>query len=330
MIVQTKEKNLYILTEERPKEEVVSFIAKKYAQDAGKECKNGKIKITPVIEKGKFCFKWIIQGIKIEGIDKIIVENVSGTSSFVDFLVFVENQDPDPKTSKPLYVIEETKTNPIESRNVSVFQRMAKFVFVEQYPLMKDSEKIMLYTIRRPYFTYPPTFDFGLKSMKTLDVNPVFLQNQYMNGLNVNKDGKLDEPGFKDFDELMKLKNELSTDRDDNIPIRINIEEEIKGEVEKISISAKLEKSGGFDYDPNIGAVSLLSFLSKKLCKSIKQIIIKEHCCDGYKNSKNVEIDSIKDEVERSKGKFVKICNALENNFKVKFHLMVLKCLKKV
>ena len=63
----------------------------------------------------------------------------------------------------------------------------------------------------------------------------------------------------------MKLKNELSTDRDDNIPIKINIEEEIKGGVEKISISAKLEKSGGFDYDPNIGAVSLLSFLSKKL-----------------------------------------------------------------
>ena len=89
----------------------------------------------------------------------------------MDYLVFESEKDPDPLTDIPLYVIEETKTTPSESRNVSVFQRTAKFVTVEQYQIMKSSEKIMFYTFRRPYKTYPPTFTFGIKAMKTLGLS---------------------------------------------------------------------------------------------------------------------------------------------------------------
>lgn len=321
MAEPTVEKNLYILTEERPKEEVVDFIVNRYANDTSSKFKIGKIKFNPTIKNQKFCFKWEIKGVKIEGIGKIIVENVSGTSSFVDFLVFDGNQDPNPETDKPLYAIEETKTTPSESRNVSVFQRMTKFVFIEQYPSMKDSEKIMLYTIRRPYYTYPDTFEFGLKTLKTLGVSSVFLQDRQQPGLNVN-DGKLSEPGFKDFDEFMESKNKIASDSDSDIPIKIKKEKIKNDKLEKISISAKLEKSGGFSNDPNIGAVSGLSFLSKKLCGSIKEIVITNHCCDGYTNPKtHTQVASIKDKVERSKGKFVKICTALEKNFGVKISL---------
>jgi len=304
-------KNLWILTEERPKPEVIEFIVKKYSEEKNVDCKITKIKFKSIIKKKKFCFEWEVKGIKINTIDKIIIKPVSGYSSFVDYLVF-ENLEEPKVSDKPLYLIEETKTTPSESRNVSVFQRTAKFVFIEQYEIFKESEKIMLYTLRKPYKSYPPTFIFGLKAMKTMQVSTHFLQDEEMIGKNVNTDGTLDEPKFENFEEFRKMKNDLSTERNDNTPIEIKIEESFPDEdvPKKISISAKLEKSGGFSYDPNIGAVSLLSFLSKKLSPKIEDIIIKRHGCEN-----------IKSKVENSEGKLVKIATALKQNFGVKLSL---------
>ena len=196
------EKNLWILTEERPKPEVIEFIVKKYGEDKKVDYEINKIKFKSIIEKKKFCFEWEVEGIKIENIDKIIIQIVSGYSSFVDYLVFESLKAPEDEDT-PLYLIEETKTTNAESRNVAAFQRTAKFVFIEQYERFKESEKIMLYTLRKPYFTYPNTFLFGLKAMKTMQVSIHVLQDDKMIGNHMSTDGTLNDLKFKNFNEAL-------------------------------------------------------------------------------------------------------------------------------
>jgi len=50
--------------------------------------------------------------------------------------------EPD-QNSKPLYAIEETKTDDSESRNTGVYQRSSKFVYVEfYYPGVKKNNAL--------------------------------------------------------------------------------------------------------------------------------------------------------------------------------------------
>jgi hypothetical protein len=125
MAEPTVEKNLYILTEERPKREV---IAKIIEQVTGKPYKIRTIK--PVICCKKFDKMYEVLGTTKTGFPKIIIELVSGTSggergSFVDFLVFQQHESPEPdKKEQPTHAIEETKTTPVESRNTASGQRL--------------------------------------------------------------------------------------------------------------------------------------------------------------------------------------------------------------
>ena len=276
------EKNLWILTEERPKEEVIQIIVEKFSKDKNLKSNISNLKIKPIIENGKFQFKYIIEGVKIDKIKNISLKVISGSEgSFVDFLVF--HQESEPKNiDLPIYVIEETKTNPSESRNVAVFQRTSKFVFAELFPNNNQAEKIMLYSIRKPYFTLPPTFIFGIKAMKTLGVTII--------GLKEAKEGC--NEGFETVDELIKYKNAISTKREDNTPL--SIEKAKKPGVYRIS--GKLEKSGQFSHDPNIGAVTLIAKLIRKLDPKSREIIVYNH---GLTQKM----------VTNSKNKFVKIAN---------------------
>lgn len=275
-------KNLWILTEERPKEEVIRTIVEKFAKDKNLKLNIINLKIKPIIEKRNFQFKYIIEGVKINEIKNIYLKIISGSEgSFVDFLVF--HQESEPKNvDLPIYVIEETKTNPAESRNVAVFQRATKFVFADLFANTRQAEKIMLYSIRKPYFTLPPTFIFGIKAMKTLGVTII--------GLKEAKEGC--NEGFESVDELIKHKNAISTKRIDNTPLSI-----VKTNKSGVyRISGKLVKSGQFSHDPNIGAVILIARLIKKLDPETKEIIVYNH---GLTQRM----------VNNSNNKFVKIAN---------------------
>ena len=95
-----------------------------------------------------------------------MLELASGTSSFVDFLIFQQKESPEPeKEEQPTHVIEETKTTSKEARNVAVQQRLSKFVFIEFFPkIFKNSEKVMLWNIRTETQKNPPdTFVEGIK-----------------------------------------------------------------------------------------------------------------------------------------------------------------------
>ena len=141
-----KSKNIWLLTEERPKRSVLAIILHKFCKDNNIACFIDTIRIIPVLDKNKnFTFTYEIIGFKSNKIDRVFLKTVSGNGSFVDFMLFFQNDEPG-KNDKPEYVIEETKTDDAESRNTGVFQRASKFVYAEFY--YPDAKKIMMYNLQ--------------------------------------------------------------------------------------------------------------------------------------------------------------------------------------
>ena len=80
--------NLYILTEERPKQEVLHTIITRFLQDKNLCAFVDTLKILPIVKENCFTFSYEILGVSCKAIEKIYVKIVSGTSSFVDYLIF--------------------------------------------------------------------------------------------------------------------------------------------------------------------------------------------------------------------------------------------------
>jgi len=251
-------KNLWILTEERPKIEVICNILDKFAKDNQITCFIDTIRILPILDKNrKFSFLYEVVGFYSKKINKVFIKIVSGYSSFVDFLIFYQN-DPPNENDIPLYAIEETKTDDKESRNTGVYQRASKFVYLKYY--YPDIRKIMLYNLRIPQKNIPTkTYIFGIKCLLTLGVEII---------------GKKHDPDiftpFKSVNELIQFKANMRKAPKRNIPILIQQEKEV------IKISGRLYKSGRLSHDPNIGAISLICATLRKLGWE-KEIVITSH-----------------------------------------------------
>jgi hypothetical protein len=92
-------KNLWILTEERPKKEVIEVIFQKYLKDNNISGFIDYIRILPVLDNdNSFSFVYEITGIKTPKIHNIYIKIISGTSSFVDYLVFESINEPNKMT----------------------------------------------------------------------------------------------------------------------------------------------------------------------------------------------------------------------------------------
>ena len=234
-------KNLWILTEEHPKKEVIRSIIEKFAEDRGIENpQTGLFRIVPILENARFTFVYRVEGISCEGINAIFLKNVSGASSFVDFLVFYQDEEPS-ISSQPIYAIEETKTSDAESRNTGVYQRCAKFVFIDFY--YPHTKKIMLYNLKLGQKPVPtPTSIFGTKLLLGLGVEI----------LGKRLDAELFKP-FESIDAIIRFKNGMKRPPRGNVPILL---EKSAGE---IRVSGRLIKSGMLAHDPNIGALTLIS-----------------------------------------------------------------------
>lgn len=243
----TNRKNLWILTEERPKTKVLETIFSYFAKDQNCGFLGDNIRILPLLDKNKcFDFTYQVIGFTCAKVDKVYIKTVSGSSSFTDFLVFY--QDKQPKiTDTPLYAIEETKTDDKESRNTGVFQRCTKFVFLQYY--YPKTKKIMLYDLQVEQKDEPSkTYIFGTRLLLTLGVEII---------------GKeLDKRTFKPFrsiDEVICFKKSMRLPPAGNVPILI-----IKTDA-KIQISGRLYKNGSLSHDPNIGALTIISSVLRKL-----------------------------------------------------------------
>lgn len=86
--------NLWILTEERPKKEVLGAIIEKFTKDRGIACFINNIRILPLLNDDKtFTFTYEVKGLDSQYVNRIFIKTVSGYSSFVDFLVFFQEKN---------------------------------------------------------------------------------------------------------------------------------------------------------------------------------------------------------------------------------------------
>ncbi|MDD3101741.1 MAG: hypothetical protein PHE59_01170 [Patescibacteria group bacterium] len=272
-----KNKNLWILTEERPKREVIANILMMFAKNNEFVCFVDTIRILPILENGKFSFLYEVVGFRCNKIERVFIKSVSGFGSFVDFLIFFQEKQPI-QTDLPIYAIEETKTDDKESRNTGVYQRASKFVFIEKYyPKIK---KVMLYNLQIEQKEIPTaTYIFGTRLLLTLGVEI----------LGKKLDSKIFQP-FHSLDEIIALKKAMRKAHKGNVPILI------KKIGNKITVSGRLYKSDGLAHDPNIGALSLICAVIRELGWD-GEIIITKH---GLKQ-KHIQTDN----------KFIKIANKL-------------------
>ena len=250
-------KKLWILTEERPKKEVILTILEKYLKDRNIACFIDNIRIIPILENRVFTFKYKIIGFHTPKISDIYLKIISGTSSFVDFLVFETINEPN-SNDIPIYAIEETKTDDKESRNTGVYQRCSKFVYIDFfYPNIK---KIMLYNLQiKQKDEATLTYIFGTKMLKTLGVEIL--------GKSGIDDEKFD--AFKSIDELIELKNSMPETKN-------GVSVKFTKNLNSIEISAKLEKGGKLASDPSIGMTAIISAVLRKLGWD-KDIVITKH-----------------------------------------------------
>lgn len=230
--------NLYILTEERPKQEVLRLIIARFLQDRKLCAFVDTLKILPIVKENRFTFSYEILGVSCKGLKKIYVKIVSGTSSFVNYLVFFQNKEPSTKDI-PLYAIEETKTNDSESRNTGVYQRITKFVYINNfYP---QTTKIMLYNLKTDLKKPTQTSIFGTRILRTLGVEIM--------GKNFEENNEILQ-AFESVEELIAYKKSMKKPPKNNVPLNIHKTENV------ICISARLFKANALAHDPNIRAVS--------------------------------------------------------------------------
>ncbi len=274
-------KNLWILTEERPKKEVLQKIFEYFAKDHKCGFLGDTIRIIPQLDKSKcFSFTYEVIGFKCAKVDHIYIKTVSGSSSFTDFLVFYQDAVPTDHDT-PLYAIEETKTDDKESRNTGVYQRCSKFVFLQNY--FPNTKMIMLYALQVSQKEKPTeTYIFGTRLLRTLGVEI----------LGKKLDSKLFTP-FSSIQELILFKKSMRKPPKGNTPILISYSAK---DPKQLNVSGRLYKSGGLSHDPNIGAISIICAVLRKL---------------GWNGKINVVQHGLKQEHIGKNNKFIHIANQL-------------------
>lgn len=281
--------NLWLLTEERPKSSVILQIIKMYCSDfQDKITLKEDIKIKPIIDKGVFKFVYIVEGLKVQYAENIYIKTVSGSSSFLDFLLFKQKQAPTENNFNDnlIMAIEETKTSDDESRNTGVYQRGSKFVYITSF--YNNVKLYMLYNEEleeRKDKKPSDTSIFGTNILLTLGVTIV--------GKNTSEWFK----PFKSLDELIEFKANMRKPPAGNVPI------EIHKFSDRIEISGRLSKpieTGNIGHDPNIGALSMISKCIRTLGWNKDIVITKHGIKQPYVNK------------TKGKNKFLYICKILD------------------
>lgn len=251
-------KTLWILSEERPKVDAITHILQKFSRDSGIAATFSQIKVFPVKDsKQNFSFWYEIVGYSAPEVDRVLLRIVSGNSSFIDFLVFFQESEPQPG-DRPLFMTEETKTDDEESRNTGVYQRCSKFVYAElHYPKIDMNMFYNLHVEQRASQT--DTNIFGTRCLHTLGVT--------VSGKEL--DDEINRP-FSTLEELIAFKSSMRKPPAGNVPIDITVSDN------KLFVSGRLVKSGALAHDPNIGALSLIGATARKLGWT-GEIIVTQH-----------------------------------------------------
>ena len=268
--------NIWILTEEKPKVSVTRQLLSIFCNDFGGIIdRSDLISITPSIHNNVFEFQYIVTGIKLHDIDNIIIKIVSGSSSFMDFLFFLQENAPTEGSTLDnlIFATEETKTSDDESRNTGVYQRCSKFVFIKSYynvPLyMLYNDEASVREEKKP----SDTSIFGTNLLLTIGVKII---------------GKLIDSWFYPFNtiqEIIEFKTRMRRPPGNNIPIEIHM---ISRSL--ITISGRLDKPqniGKIAHDPNIGALSIIAYSLRYLGWQGEIVITRHGVTQNYIDNTN-------------------------------------------
>ena len=276
-------KNLYILTEERAKNDVVEQILELYSDEYNKNAIFNNVNIIPEIKNNKHTFEYKVEGAEIEDINKISLIIVSGYSSFVDFLVFEQENKPNYNNDNLLMLIEETKTSDKESRNTGVYQRSSKFVYADYY--YPNVPKYMLYNSENSDHNKSPT------DTSIFGTNLLLTQNVKIIGKDLSHFKK-----FNSYKELARFKNNMRRPPKGNVPIDITFE------TDRIEVSGRLSKpadAGNIGHDPNIGSLTSIAKSLRVLGWNDRIIItkhgVKQEVVNRMRSNKFLNIASILD-----------------------------------
>ena len=270
--------NLWVLTEERPKSLVIKNIIEIVFRKKSYLGLFNHIRIIPIIDDhNHFTFTYKVLGIDSNQIANIFIKVVKGSSSFVDFLVFLQEEEPSQK-DQPFLIIEETKTTDKESRNTGAGQRATKFPYSKIfYP---NTDQIMLYSSTEEENKNPTESNqFFTRLLITFGVE--------IHGKKLDQD--LFQP-FKTIEELIKFKNNMKKPPKGNVPILIEKKNK------KIQISGRLWKSGSLSHDPNIGQLSIIAAVLRKL---------------GWKEKIEITQHGLEQRNLTAKNKFIHLANLL-------------------
>ena len=267
--------NIWILTEERPKESVVKTILELLQSDFNISLNITNVVIKPIIEESIFKFTYIVEGVNSTIFDKVYLKLVSGNSSFIDYLVCKQEHEPeDGDCSNILMAIEETKTGDDDSRNTGVYQRCSKFIYSKIY--LPNTKLYMLYNE-----------ELKVRNEKTPSKTNIFGTNMLLT-MGVSIVGKENLSWFKPFssiEELISFKSNMKKPPKSNEPITITKHNDV------ITISGRLDKPkslGKISHDPNIGALSIIAYTLRLLGWTNKIEITNHHILqESVKNNKN-------------------------------------------
>lgn len=217
---------LWIYTEERPKVNEISLILSKMniEHDA---C---DIHIKPIKNAIHFC----VENICVD----VFIYIVSGSSSFVDYLVYQQETKPIPN-DVPVMILESTKSNIKEAGNMW-YQRIVKFVnFDVLYP-NNTTKKILLYNtqIKVSVKKTSTTWNIGCRLCATLGIEVILFENTYMIDINP----------YKSLKDLVEHVNSTRVKKG-CVNNRIVLEED------RIDIQSNLNKNNSLNHDPNKGFV---------------------------------------------------------------------------
>ena len=203
--------NLWILTEERPKNSVILAILQEYCKLKNKELKVSEIKILPKALDRKFLFEYLVEGACINEISEINIKIVSGYSSFMDYMLVDQEKAPENHAlDNIIFLLEETKTSDAESRNTGIGQRASKFAYANYY--CPDVPKYMLYNEEA-------TPDVGKTPTQTNTFGTNMLLTQGVKFI-----GKTMTPfcAFTSIDELIDFKGKMHLPNKTNVPKEIS------------------------------------------------------------------------------------------------------------
>ena len=108
-----KKKNLWILTEERPKGDVIGTIIEKFAKDYKIACFINNIKILPMIDENQlFSFSYEVKGLDSHVVDKVYIKIVSGYKQYLRNIIWLNSPNKLSSTHINIFPAINIKVNP--------------------------------------------------------------------------------------------------------------------------------------------------------------------------------------------------------------------------